>query len=95
MCEVFTIVDLKDGHVEKIQGLKNLEAPDIGIATPIDLLKKNDVDIVIARGMAQRNLMGLKKSGFEIMHGTRNTVQEDIDAYIKEELSPLDVKHVW
>jgi predicted Fe-Mo cluster-binding NifX family protein len=67
-CDVFTIVDVKDGVIEDVSTLKNLEHVQGGCMVPVNLLGQNQVGAIVVGGIGMRPLMGFKQAGIEVYH---------------------------
>jgi predicted Fe-Mo cluster-binding NifX family protein len=86
-CDSYAIVTLADGRVESVGSLSN--APHADCASPVQLLAKNGVDLMLVVGMGMRPYLAFKEMGIEIRQGVVGTVEEAIELYIRNETLPF------
>ena len=67
-CDVFTLIDVKDGNIEQVSILPNQEHVQGGCMVPVNLLAENKVKALIVGGIGMRPLMGFKQAGIEVYH---------------------------
>ena len=67
-CDTFTLVDVKDGVIEKISTIANQEHVQGGCMVPVNLLAQNQVNALIVGGIGMRPLMGFKQVGIDVYH---------------------------
>ena len=67
-CDVFTLVDVKGGQIEKVSILNNKEHVQGGCMVPVNLLAQNQVTALIVGGIGMRPLMGFKQVGITVYH---------------------------
>ena len=67
-CDVFTLIDVKDGAIEKISILPNQTHVQGGCMVPVNLLADNQVNALIVGGIGMRPLMGFRQVGIEVYH---------------------------
>jgi len=67
-CDVFTLVDVKDGAIEKVSILPNQSHVQGGCMVPVNLLADNQVNALIVGGIGMRRLMGFRQVGIEVYH---------------------------
>ncbi|MBW1615249.1 MAG: NifB/NifX family molybdenum-iron cluster-binding protein [Deltaproteobacteria bacterium] len=67
-CEVFTLIDMADGKIEKISILPNQEHVQGGCMVPVNLLAQNKVNALIVGGIGMRPLAGFRQVGIEVYH---------------------------
>ena len=67
-CDVFTLVDVKDGEIEKVTLLNNKEHVQGGCMVPVNLLAENRVNALIVGGIGMRPLMGFRQVGIDVYH---------------------------
>jgi predicted Fe-Mo cluster-binding NifX family protein len=67
-CDVFTLVDVKDGQIEKVSILANQEHVHGGCMVPVNLLAENRVNALIVGGIGMRPLMGFRQVGIDVYH---------------------------
>lgn len=64
-CDCFTIVDIVDGEICNVTGLRN-NHDEGGCLAPVALLADNNVDAIVAAGMGMRPLMGFTNVGITV-----------------------------
>lgn len=83
-CDVFTLVDVKDGVIEDISALQNEEHVQGGCMVPVNLLAQHKVNALIVGGIGMRPLMGFRQAGIEVYHDAERSeirpVVEDLIA---------------
>ena len=67
-CDTFTLVDVKDGVIEKISTIANQEHVQGGCMVPVNLLAQNQVNALIVGGIGMRPLMGFRQAGIDVYH---------------------------
>ena len=67
-CDVFTIIDVKDGNIESISTLQNQEHVQGGCMVPVNLLAQNNVNALIVGGIGMRPLMGFNQVGIDVYY---------------------------
>ncbi len=67
-CDVFTLIDVKDGAVTDITILKNQEHSQGGCMVPVNLLAGNNVNALIVGGIGMRPLMGFRQVGIDVYY---------------------------
>jgi predicted Fe-Mo cluster-binding NifX family protein len=65
-CDVFTLVDVKDGKIDKVSILQNQSHVQGGCMVPVKLLSSNKVNALIVGGIGMRPLMGFKGEGIDV-----------------------------
>ena len=83
-CDVFTLVDVKDGEIEKVHTIPNQSHVQGGCMVPVNLLADNNVNALIVGGIGMRPLSGFRQAGIDVYHDTDRTeirpVVEDLIA---------------
>jgi predicted Fe-Mo cluster-binding NifX family protein len=79
-CDLYTVVDVKEGQVIKVSTLPNVPHQQGGCLAPVNHLAKNGVTVLIAGGMGLRPLIGFNQAGIEVYRGTENP---SVDAAVK------------
>jgi len=69
-CDVFTLVDVKDGEIEKVTTISNQSHVQGGCMVPVNLLADNKVNALIVGGIGMRPLSGFKQAGIDVYHDT-------------------------
>ena len=67
-CDTFTLVDVKDGVIEKISTIANQDHVQGGCMVPVNLLAENQVNALIVGGIGMRPLMGFRQAGIDVYH---------------------------
>ncbi|MFA6009093.1 MAG: NifB/NifX family molybdenum-iron cluster-binding protein [Desulfobacteraceae bacterium] len=67
-CDVFTLVDVKDGEIIEVQTVANQEHVQGGCMVPVNLLAGHKVNALIVGGIGMRPLMGFKQVGIDVYH---------------------------
>ena len=67
-CDTFTLVDVKDGIIEKISTIANQSHVQGGCMVPVNLLVDNQVNALIVGGIGMRPLMGFRQAGIDVYH---------------------------
>ena len=78
-CVAFTLVDLDDGEVGKVEILPNTGHVQGGCMAPVMMLKQAGADSLVAGGMGMRPLAGFQQVGIEVFFSENvATVQEAV-----------------
>ncbi len=67
-CDVFTIIDVKDGKIENVSTIQNQEHVQGGCMVPVNLLAQNNVNALIVGGIGMRPLMGFNQVGINVYY---------------------------
>jgi len=67
-CDVFTLVDVNDGAIEKVSTVANETHVQGGCMVPVNLLANNQVNALIVGGIGMRPLMGFRQVGIDVYH---------------------------
>ena len=67
-CDVFTIIDVKDGEIENVSTIQNQEHVQGGCMVPVNLLASHKVKALVVGGIGMRPLMGFKEAGIDVYH---------------------------
>lgn len=67
-CDTFTLVDVKDGAIEKVSTINNETHVQGGCMVPVNLLASNQVNALIVGGIGMRPLMGFRQVGIDVYH---------------------------
>lgn len=82
-CDLYTLVDVTDGQVQKVRTLPNVPHQQGGCMAPVNHLAQNGVQVLIAGGMGMRPLMGFNQVGISVLYGGwAQTVGEAVDAFL-------------
>ncbi len=88
-CNYYTLIDIKDNQIVKITPLKNGGHTQGGCFAPVMLLSGNHVTKLVVAGIGGRPLQGFRANGIEVYFGGGNTVEETLNLYLNDQLSPL------
>ena len=69
-CDVFTLVDVKEGKIDKVTTISNQSHVQGGCMVPVNLLAEHKVNALIVGGIGMRPLMGFRQVGIEVYHDT-------------------------
>ena len=87
-CDLFTLVEIDDGKVTKVDALPGVSHQHGGCMVPVDLLSNRGVTILIAGGMGMRPLMGFNQVGIDVYQkGGAARVGQAIDAFLSGSLA--------
>ncbi len=67
-CDVFTLIDVKDGEIKNVSLLSNQEHVQGGCMVPVNLLAENRVNALIVGGIGMRPLMGFRQVEIDVYH---------------------------
>lgn len=67
-CDVFTLIDVKDGQIQEVSTINNMEHVQGGCMVPVNLLASHKVNALIVGGIGMRPLMGFKQVGISVYH---------------------------
>ena len=82
-CDLFTLVEIDNGQVTKLDSLPGVTHQQGGCMVPVDLLANRGVKILIAGGMGMRPLMGFSQVGVDVYKsGDAAKVGQAIQAFL-------------
>ena len=82
-CDLFTLVEIDNGEVTKVDSLPGVAHQHGGCMVPVDLLAKRGVKILIAGGMGMRPLMGFNQVGIDVYRNAgASKVGQAIQAFL-------------
>jgi len=67
-CDVFTLVDVKDGEIKEVSTIPNQEHVQGGCMVPVNFLAGHNVNALIVGGIGMRPLMGFRQVGIDVYH---------------------------
>ena len=67
-CDTFTLIDVKEGAIEKVSTIANETHVQGGCMVPVNLLAANSVNALIVGGIGMRPLMGFRQVGIDVYH---------------------------
>ncbi|MFU2209398.1 NifB/NifX family molybdenum-iron cluster-binding protein [Solidesulfovibrio sp. C21] len=68
-CDCYTVVDVADGQITKVDTLPNVPHVQGGCMAPVNHLSENGITVLLAGGMGMRPLMGFNQVGIKVYHG--------------------------
>lgn len=80
-CDVFTLIDVKDGKIEKVSTIQNQEHVQGGCLVPVNLLASHNVKALVVGGIGMRPLMGFKQAGIDVYHDAQ---REEIKPVVED-----------
>ena len=83
-CDTFTLVDVKDGVIERISTIANQSHVQGGCMVPVNLLAENQVNALIVGGIGMRPLMGFRQVGIDVYHDDQ---RQDIRPVVEDLIS--------
>jgi predicted Fe-Mo cluster-binding NifX family protein len=93
-CDLYTIVDIKEGQVAGVSTLPNVPHAQGGCLAPVNHLAQNGVTVLISGGMGLRPLMGFNQAGIEVFRGTEApSVDAAVKAFIRGDLQRFTREH--
>ena len=94
-CDVFTLVDVKDGEIEKVTTISNQAHVQGGCMVPVNLLSENKVNALIVGGIGMRPLMGFRQVGIDVYHdSTRPEIRPVVEDLIEGRLPMIEDNQV-
>lgn len=89
-CDVFTLVDVKDGQIVEVKTVNNMEHVQGGCMVPVNLLASHKVNALIVGGIGMRPLMGFKQVGIDVYHDSeRLDIRPVVDDLIAGKLNQI------
>jgi predicted Fe-Mo cluster-binding NifX family protein len=86
-CDLYTLVEVMEGKVQKISTLPNVPHQQEGCLAPVNHLAQSGVQVLIAGGMGMRPLMGFQQVGIAVLYGGgAQTVGDAVHAFLSGEL---------
>lgn len=67
-CDVFTLIDVKDGEIEQVSTIPNQYHVQGGCMVPVNLLAQHKVNALIVGGIGTRPLMGFRQVGIDVYY---------------------------
>ena len=94
-CDVFTLVDVKDGEIENVTTIANQSHVQGGCMVPVNLLASNNVNALIVGGIGMRPLMGFRQVGIDVYHDpTRPEIRPVVEDLINGKLPMIEDNQV-
>ena len=94
-CDVFTLVDVKEGEIENVTTIANQSHVQGGCMVPVNLLAENKVNALIVGGIGMRPLMGFRQVGIDVYHDpTRPEIRPVVEDLIEGKLPMIEDNQV-
>ena len=94
-CDVFTLVDVKDGKIQEITIVPNQEHAQGGCMVPVNLLASHNVTALIVGGIGMRPLAGFNQAGIDVYHdATRDDIRPVVEDLISGTLQLIESDQV-
>ena len=94
-CDVFTLIDVKDGAIEKVTTISNSEHIQGGCMVPVNLLAEHKVNALIVGGIGMRPLMGFRQAGIDVYHdAVRPEIRPVVEDLINGKLAAIENNQV-
>ncbi|MDX2496645.1 MAG: NifB/NifX family molybdenum-iron cluster-binding protein [Deltaproteobacteria bacterium] len=86
-CDVFTLVDVKEGKIQEVTTIPNQEHVQGGCMVPVNFLAEHKVNALIVGGIGMRPLMGFRQVGIDVYHdATRYEIRPVVEDLIAGKL---------
>ncbi len=86
-CDVFTLVDVKEGEIQQITTVPNQEHAQGGCMVPVNLLAAHKVNALIVGGIGMRPLAGFNQVGIDVYYdAARNEIRPVVEDLISGSL---------
>jgi predicted Fe-Mo cluster-binding NifX family protein len=90
-CDVFTIVDVKDGVIENVSTIANQSHVQGGCMVPVNLLSQHNVNALVVGGIGMRPLMGFRQVGIDVYYdATRPEIGPVVEDLIAGKLTKIN-----
>ena len=94
-CDVFTLIDVKDGEITNVIILENDGHVQGGCMVPVNFLAGHDVKVLIVGGIGMRPLKGFNQVGIDVYHdATRTEIRPVVEDLIAGKLSLIEEDQV-
>ncbi len=71
-CDVFTLVDVKEGEIQEVTTVPNQEHAQGGCMVPVNLLAGHKATALIVGGIGMRPLAGFNQVGIDVYYDTNH-----------------------
>ncbi len=89
-CDVFTLVDVKDGEIAQVTTINNRAHVQGGCMVPVNLLAEHNVNALVVGGIGMRPLMGFRQAGINVYHdATRPEIRPVVEDLIAGKLPEI------
>ncbi|KYC52294.1 MAG: Dinitrogenase iron-molybdenum cofactor [Candidatus Methanofastidiosum methylothiophilum] len=86
MAPTYTVVEIVDNKISNVEIIDNTSDHYGGSESPVELLLKKNVGVVICSNLGPRAMEILREQGFDLFFTKREKVSEVIEKFIKGEL---------
>ncbi len=94
-CDVFTLVDVKNGEIEKVTTLANQSHIQGGCMVPVNLLAQHKVNALVVGGIGLRPLMGFRQVGIDVYYdATRPEIRPVVEDLVAGLLPKIEDNQV-
>ncbi|RLE63450.1 MAG: dinitrogenase iron-molybdenum cofactor biosynthesis protein [Thermoprotei archaeon] len=88
----FLLIDVENGEIVSVKTLKNPYAEEHMPGQIPQLLSKNNVELLICRGVGRRAMEMFRQIGIEVIRGAQGKASQVIEACLKGELVSKEYK---
>lgn len=93
-CDLYTLVTLADGAIQKVDVIPNVPHQQGGCTAPVNYLAENGAKALIAGGMGLRPLMGFNQVGIQVFFGgAHSSVGAAVEAFVQGQLPEFSQQH--
>jgi len=90
-CDVFTLVDVKDGEIANVTTISNQSHVQGGCMVPVNLLAEHNVNALVVGGIGLRPLMGFRQVGINVYYDvTRPEIRPVVEDLIAGKLPRIE-----
>lgn len=83
-CEVFTLVEIKDGKIAKVEVMENQGVHSGYGQTPAEILASRGVDAILAQGMGPKAMQLFAQRGIAVYMTSAKTVDEAVKEILED-----------
>ncbi len=88
-CDIFTLVSMKNGEIDSVLSVPNVEHSEGGCLVPVQILSQAGATALVVAGIGMRPRMGFAQAGIDVLVGPGETVAEVIAAYQTCQVRPI------
>ena len=92
-CTHFVIVTLDDKTISNTEVIENIEEGPHSCASPVNLLKNIEVDLVLLSNIGPRPLEIMQSQGIDVLCGAFGKVKDALEDYLEGALLPVDINN--
>jgi predicted Fe-Mo cluster-binding NifX family protein len=82
-CDLFTLVDMSEGNITRIQTVDNVEHAAGGCMMPVKLLQDHNVHVLVVSGMGARPLQGFAEVGIQVFFAPNEHPYQDVKSLVE------------